>query len=216
MKASEHIGTIQKSEEPFEFVDFTYKTIVVGNSGVGKTSFIRRAVSSKFEENHIVTIAADFSKVFYKAAGRKIKLQMWDTCGLEQYRSINKMYFRGANIAMILYDSTNEKSFDACGEWLKDVKENCSAETSIYLVGTKTDLPAKRVTSAEAEDFRVKNDLTEKCEISAKTGDGIDLMLKYIIRKQLEKERIAMAVQSIFGDGTKKLVTTSKGKSGCC
>eukprot|EP01022_Parablepharisma_sp_SALTPOND_P028378 TRINITY_DN70874_c0_g1_i1.p1 TRINITY_DN70874_c0_g1~~TRINITY_DN70874_c0_g1_i1.p1 ORF type:complete len:264 (+),score=23.89 TRINITY_DN70874_c0_g1_i1:89-793(+) len=208
---------VEKSDTHFEYVDYTYKVIVVGSSGVGKTSFIRRAVENKFEENHTVTIAADFSKLFYQAGPKRVKLQLWDTCGLEQYRSINKMYFRGADAAMILYDSTKENTFQACIEWLKDVKENCNPSTLVYLVGTKADLPEKKISSTMAEEFRARNELAEKCEISSKTGQGINLLLEYVIRKQIEREKTLSAVEQIFGEqsGRRMLHAKAKDKDGC-
>lgn len=211
--------TLEKVNKPFEFFDHTFKIIVVGSSGVGKTSFIKRAVENKFEENHTVTIAADFSKLYYLANTKRIKIQLWDTCGLEQYRSINKMYFRGSDIAIICYDTTKEPSFQACVEWLKDVKENCNPGTLVYLVGTKADLAMKKVTSTVAEDFRARNDITEKAEISAKTGEGIDALLEFIIRKQLDNQKIAESIPAIFGEKSVQRMTlkqnAQKEKEGC-
>ena len=204
---------IQRSEEPFEKLDFYYKVIVVGASGVGKTSFIRRAVFDKFDETYKVTLIADLSKSYYTVNASQVKVQFWDTCGLEQYRSINCSYYRGATIALLLYDITDFKTLSDCTMILNDIREFCTADTLIYLVGTKSDLEDEETIVNEGKEFVQQNKLNKFFKVSSKTGSGIEDLIKTML-----KERVLSEVtidQSIrkgsFDINTKK----SKQKNNC-
>ena len=141
---------ITRSDTEFEKFDHCCKVIIVGDSGVGKTSFIQRAVTNKFEESHNVTIIADISRMFYLIGEVKVRLQFWDTCGLEQYRSMNRAYYRNSDIALVLYDLNNLSTLKNCKSIITDVREYCSKDTLIYLIGNKNDLLDDPIQMTEA------------------------------------------------------------------
>ncbi len=211
---------IKRECTEFEYTDYTYKAIVVGSSGAGKTSLIRRAVDNRFDDAYTITIAGDFSKLLFLAFHKRVKLQLWDTCGLEQYRSINKIYFKGASAALLLFDCTQKESFEACGEWLRDVRENCSPGTRVFLVAAKTDLPERRVLHEQMVQFARENELSGMLEVSAKTGAGVDSAVKSVLKELMREFVVAKpVVAAAKGKGTaktegvKKKLKPSSGKT---
>ena len=113
----------------------------------------------------------------------RIKLQFWDTCGLEQYQAINNIYYRGADIALILYDISVRSSINSCNSWLRIIKENCKEKIKIYLIGTKADLNTEGELINSMEEF--KKNIQSTYEISAKTGEGIENALNEILKRQI-------------------------------
>ena len=122
------------------------------SQGVGKTSLVHRYVKNAFipPEKAQSTIGANFltTTLNEPESGSNIRLQIWDTAGQERFRSISRLYYRGANAAILAYDVTSKKSFDDMGVWLKELRDNCGGDMIIHIVGTKTDMlssePQKR------------------------------------------------------------------------
>lgn len=119
------------------------KLVVLGFQGVGKTSLVHRYVNNAFEppEKAQSTVGASFqaTTVFDPESEVKIRLQIWDTAGQERFRSISRLYYRGAHAAILCYDVTNKRSFEEMGVWLQEVRQNCG-DIIIHVVGTKTDV----------------------------------------------------------------------------
>ncbi|KAK7061432.1 P-loop containing nucleoside triphosphate hydrolase protein [Favolaschia claudopus] len=125
------------------------KIVIMGNSGVGKTSLLQRYTLNKFDPKNTTSTSGAFfvTKKIY-VNGLKVRLQLWDTAGQERFRSMAPMYYRGANAALLLYDITNASTFDDIRGWLEELKKNCEPELLIYIVGSKADLsPYRQVTS---------------------------------------------------------------------
>jgi len=121
------------------------KIVVMGNSGVGKTSLLHRYTQNKFDpKNTTSTSGAFFVTKKVSVQGLKVRLQLWDTAGQERFRSMAPMYYRGANAALVLYDITNASTFDDVRGWLEELKKNCPPELIIYIVGSKADLHRHR------------------------------------------------------------------------
>ncbi|KAI9063156.1 ras-domain-containing protein [Trametes sanguinea] len=125
------------------------KIVIMGNTGVGKTSLLHRYTQGKFDpKNTTSTTGAFFVTKKVTVGGTKVRLQLWDTAGQERFRSMAPMYYRGANAALLLYDITNASSFEDVRGWLEELKKNCSPDLIIYIVGAKADLQhARQVTS---------------------------------------------------------------------
>eukprot|EP00826_Nyctotherus_ovalis_P041855 TRINITY_DN4262_c0_g1_i10.p2 TRINITY_DN4262_c0_g1~~TRINITY_DN4262_c0_g1_i10.p2 ORF type:complete len:258 (-),score=77.16 TRINITY_DN4262_c0_g1_i10:94-867(-) len=190
----------KKSIVAIERPDYTYKVIIMGNSGVGKTCFIHRAVNGKFEESHEITIVTDLSQMHCVVEQKEVKLQFWDTCGLEQYRSINKAYYRGSNIALVLYDTTDQRSFKECGGFIEDLRETCAKSTVIYLVATKLDLGEKKVSEKEVQELMKQYEVEKAYEVSSKTGQGISELVEDVVRRQLTFELSKVTEEEILRD----------------
>ncbi|KAF5370006.1 hypothetical protein D9758_001363 [Tetrapyrgos nigripes] len=121
------------------------KIVIMGNSGVGKTSLLHRYTQNKFDPKNTTSTSGAFfvtKKVYVN--GVKVRLQLWDTAGQERFRSMAPMYYRGANAALVLYDITNASTFEDIRGWLEELKKNCPPELIIYIVGSKADLHRHR------------------------------------------------------------------------
>ena len=164
-----------------EFIN--YKTIIIGNSGVGKSSLLKRAVQGKFTENYTATIGFEFLLLYYEINGVKIKLQIWDTCGQEMYRSLVQGFYRNTALTLLIYAINDLKSFDDLSDWLNDIKNNTAHNMPIFLIGNKCDLKDEvEINSQTAKDFAKQNNLIYFNEASAKTGYNIDDIFEQIAK----------------------------------
>ena len=137
-----------------------YKIILVGDSGVGKTCLLSMYVKGMVEQT-IPTIAVEFcTKEIELYDGTKIKVQLWDTAGQERFKSLAMTYYRKAFGILLLFDVTKRSSFNACINYLEEVRNNSDKKCVIYLVGNKIDLEDQRqITKEEAEDFAKKENI---------------------------------------------------------
>lgn len=150
------------SDQPLQF-----KFIVIGCSGAGKTSILRRLVDNKFVKGAQSTVGIEYFTHITTIEGRTIKMMIWDTAGQERFYTIAKAYFRSALGVVLVFDITDRKSFDQLPRWLRDARMEADPHCSVILVGNKTDLAANRVVSKEeAEDF-AKNHQLQYIETSA-------------------------------------------------
>jgi small GTP-binding protein len=151
----------------------TFKFIVIGSSGVGKTAILKRLVDDVFTTDSQSTIGVEFLATTIDVEGTQVKLQIWDTAGQERFRAIAKAYFRSAIGVILVFDLTDRKSFDELNQWLVDIHALCDPNAIVTLIGNKLDLVDQRkVTSNEAESFGQLHQLTY-FETSALAGDNI-------------------------------------------
>ena len=120
--------------------DHTFKIIVIGDSGVGKTCITYRITSGKFYEKIAPTIGFELFPYLAKYKDKIIKLEMWDTCGQEVYRSLIKSFFVNSSMAIIVYAIDNKNSFISIHDWIRQCRNNCSPMTKFILIGNKKDL----------------------------------------------------------------------------
>ena len=165
---------------------YIFKLILIGNSGVGKSSILQRYMKHTFEENYKCTIGVDFLMKSVVINGQTVKLQLWDTAGQEKYKSMVSSYYRGANAALIIFDITSRATFDALPVWIENFYKNGPEQKNIILIGNKKDLEEERqVTQEEAQIFSETNNMIY-FETSAKDGDNIDYVFNYAAEKLLE------------------------------
>ena len=170
MSSSEELNVQVIGDENVQF-DLTFKIIIVGDSGVGKSCLSLRAIKNYFEDFYSPTIGFEFLSYNLQINDKKIKLQLWDTCGQEAYRSLITSFYKNSSLAIMVYSVDSEQSFNNIETWLNDIKTQSSPDIKIILIGNKVDLEDKRqVTKAEGEDFCKSHDLNFFCETSAKTG----------------------------------------------
>ena len=120
--------------------DYNYKVIVIGDSGVGKTSITYRATKREFLEKIAPTLGFEYFPFVLKYNEKVIKLEIWDTCGQESYRSLIKSFFTNSSLAIIVYAIDDLKSFNSIDEWIRQCKNLCSPETKFVLIGNKSDV----------------------------------------------------------------------------
>ena len=165
---------------------YIFKLILIGDSGVGKSCILQRYMNQSFNESYKCTIGVDFLMKSIVINGQTVKLQLWDTAGQEKYKSMVASYYRGANVALIVFDLTSHKSFDNLPIWIENFYKNGPEQKNIILIGNKNDLVNQRqVTQEEAEAFSETNNMMY-FETSAKEGDNIDYVFTYAAERLLE------------------------------
>ena len=201
-----------------EFINF--KTIIVGNSGVGKSCLLKRGVQQKFSDNYQATIGFEFLLMYYDINGIKIKLQIWDTCGQEMYRSLVQGFYRNTALTLLIYAIDDQKSFDDVDEWIKDIRNNTEKTVPIFLVGNKYDLADRIINKKSGEELAKQKELKYFCEASAKTGFNVDNIFieiaKFLYKEHLKlkgkipQKKIKMEIDKNIGE------EDNLGKKKCC
>ena len=167
---STKIEILKEDKKP---IDFHFKVIVIGNSGVGKSSLSLRATQDIFKEDFISTIGFEFYSFYLKINDKTIKLQIWDTCGQEIYRSIISGFYRSTELAIIVFSVVDRKSFEDIEEWVKQLKTHGTPDCKIFLIGNKIDLQNRVVSSEEAINYKTEHGFEYYMETSAKTRVNI-------------------------------------------
>ena len=164
------------------------KVLIIGDSNVGKTSILFRYVFNKFDEQNMPTLGAGFKtkEVFFTDEGQnqgRMKLNLWDTAGQEKFDALTKMYFNGAEAALIVYDVTNTLSFEKAQKWVKDLDDNEASESILkFLVGNKSDMLDQIEVSAQQGSEYAKQINANFFEVSAKENTQISELFTEIAR----------------------------------
>ena len=173
-----------------------FKIILIGNASVGKTSIFNKFTTGDFSKIYKSTIAAEFkSKLLKVNKNLWAKLVIWDTCGTENYRSLTRQYYRGADGAIVIFDLTDQSSFNDLKKWIKDIKNYGEKDIQIIIVGNKLDLfNQRKVTQSQANNFCNENKY-KYIEASAKDGTNLLKIFEELTfdlannhQKQREKE----------------------------
>ena len=142
--------------------NYVFKVLLLGDSTVGKTCFLMRFTENTFQEIHMSTIGLDYRfKKMPLDDTKEATVQIWDTAGQDRFRAITKNYYKGAHGIILIYDVTNQKSFDNVKNWVSQIRENASEKAIIYIVGNKIDDSQHRVVSKEqgegiSNEFQLK------------------------------------------------------------
>ncbi|XP_022869515.1 ras-related protein RAB1BV-like isoform X4 [Olea europaea var. sylvestris] len=128
--------------------DYLIKLLLIGDSGVGKSCLLLRFSDGSFTTSFITTIGIDFKIRTIELDGKRIKLQIWDTAGQERFRTITTAYYRGAMGILLVYDVTDESSFNNIRNWIRNIEQHASDNVNKILVGNKADMDeSKRMVS---------------------------------------------------------------------
>ena len=204
--------------------DLTFKLIVVGNPNVGKSCLSLQGTTGKFEDSYVATVGFDFYSFFAKIENQLVRLQIWDTCGQEGYRSLVQNFYRGAALAIIVYAINDIKSLNDVGTWAKQLKAYSSPDVKMFLVGNKNDLVNERKIQEE-EGRKCSRELGFYCfyETSAKTGfNSKEVFIKAVklLYINYKKHNSGQAVNDSKKSGNKKLgkdlFDKNKKKKKCC
>ena len=181
----------------------TFKILTIGESGVGKTCILRRFVENKFLKNHLATIGIDFKTKTLNINNQEIKLKIWDTAGQERFRNITTQYYKGADGIVLIYDVTDDASYEKIRDWMEQILSN-----------TKCDMEPRAVTEEQgnkmAEELKVSY-----FETSALTGQGINEAFNELTRDIMKRKGV--------GDGGNEnlelknnISKKKKDGNGCC
>ena len=162
---------IELLPEDYPQYDLSFKLIFIGDSGVGKSCLTTKAVKNSFEEYYQATVGFEFLTFNMKVNDKVIKLQIWDTCGQEIYKSLISNFYRNSSLAVLIYAIDNKESFNHVENWLNDLKSQANPDVRIFLVGNKADLEEDRkVSKEEGEKYKEDQHLDLFMEASAKSG----------------------------------------------
>ncbi|XP_010267265.1 PREDICTED: ras-related protein RABE1c-like [Nelumbo nucifera] len=202
--------------------DYLIKLLLIGDSGVGKSCLLLRFSDDSFTTSFITTIGIDFKIRTIELDGKRIKLQIWDTAGQERFRTITTAYYRGAMGILLVYDVTDESSFNNIRNWIRNIEQHASDNVNKILVGNKADMDeSKRAVptsrgQALADEYGIKF-----FETSAKTNFNVEQVFFSIARDI--KQRLAesdskaepQTIKISKPDQSKGASTTPE-KSACC
>merc|ERR1711990_828080 len=168
------------------------KVIILGDSGVGKTSLMNQYVNRKFSKQYKATIGADFLTKEVQVDDRLVTMQIWDTAGQERFQSLGVAFYRGADCCVLVYDVNNSKSFDTLDSWRDEFLIQASPmdpeSFPFVVIGNKTDLENRAVTAKRAQGWcQAKNNLPH-FECSAKEAKNVDEAFITIARAALQQE----------------------------
>ena len=191
--------------------EITFKLITLGNSGVGKTSIIKRYVYNIFEIDNMATIGINFAfKELTLKNGKKVKLKLIDTAGEEKYQSLSKSYYKNAEGVLFVFDLTEIRSFNNISEWIKVYNEyNNDDKIPRYLIGNKCELDSK-VDDKLIEEFLQQNTNYTYKKISAAQNIGVDDLFLEIAEKMAKNYKVGkqkgkiLHLKEDFEDNDKK------------
>jgi len=163
-------------------MSISLKIILIGDSGVGKSTIISTLCDEVFKSKYQSTIGIDFRIKHICVDDKYIRLQIWDTAGQERYRAITTSYLRGSNIVLLVFDLTSRTSFNSVVKWLDEIKYRMAGTYyKIFLIGNKNDSYEYRVISNdEAKKYADDNNLTY-LEMNSKDSDLVNLIFKEIV-----------------------------------
>ncbi|CAB4059373.1 RAB35 [Lepeophtheirus salmonis] len=177
--------------------------LIIGDSGVGKSSLLLRFADNSFTGNYITTIGVDFKIRTLEVNGERVKLQIWDTAGQERFRTITATYYRGTHGVIVVYDVSNGESFANVKRWLHEIDQNCSSEVvSRVLVGNKNDgdTAKKVVLTEDAKRFSDQMGI-RLFETSAKENFNVEEMFKSLTELVLKSKKEAALSESSYPYG---------------
>jgi len=205
------------------------KCVLLGETAVGKTSFINRFVNDTFTKEFVPTMVGCYSSkdIYYEKAKRKIKYEIWDTAGQEKYRSINKIFYQDTSIAILVFDITRKDSYQALKDyWYPEVKDNSPKDVIIAIAANKSDLyEYEEVSNTEVEEFAKEINAIYK-QTSALNGTGIKDLFESIGYQLLSPENYddfvrktsasLIRINSASISSIEKSEVKSNGKKNCC
>ncbi|KAJ8249167.1 hypothetical protein GJAV_G00231890 [Gymnothorax javanicus] len=188
-----------------------FKVVFLGNSGVGKTSFIQRYCRGHFSTHLNTTVGIDFQVRCLMLDSTPIALQLWDTAGQERFRSVTQQYFRKADGILAMYDITQYSSFTAVRDWLDSLQDRISEGAVLLLLGNKADAAEGSEREVTARDARLLAEEYQAVfyECSAKTGESVEEPMTHLAR-------LLAAQQDLQQESALSLADSGNSSRSCC
>ena len=180
---TEKIGkyNIEKMPDNYDKENASYKVLFLGDPGVGKSSLVLRGTTKKYNSLYQPTVGFDLLNHIVKINDKVIKLQIWDTCGQEEFSMCNQSLFKNATIAIMVYSVISKNTFDNIKKWVSRVKNLSKENTIFFLVGNKSDLDTQReITFLEGKEYGIKN-FQFFIETSSKSEYNVDILFKELV-----------------------------------
>lgn len=160
-------------------IEIKLKLILVGDSGVGKSSLLKRKVDKKFFNDFVSTIGVDFNTLYFLRDTCSFKAYVWDTAGQEKFNTLIEVYYRDLTAGLVMYDINNRESYNNIDNWISKLRKE-NSEIPIFIIGTKTDVKNKReVYDTDLEKYKKEGISVFEC--SAKENTNIDELFNNII-----------------------------------
>ncbi|XP_072051404.1 ras-related protein Rab-7L1-like [Amphiura filiformis] len=201
-----------------------FKVLVVGDSLVGKTAFVRRYVQGRYEDNYKVTVGVDFAlKKIQRSEDEVIRLQLWDIAGQERFSSLTRVYYKDASACVIMFDVTQNKTFQSVIRWKDDVDSKVALRDGTpipcLLLANKVDLPEHSVTEEEIKKLSQDRTFVGWSMISVKDNVNVADSMKFLVEEILVRTRAqgTKAGELTDSDGRIKLpLEHNKEDKSCC
>jgi len=189
LEKEEHSCLIQRNNVMSDKSSFDHliKLLLIGDSGVGKSCLLLRFSDDSFTSSFITTVGIDFKVKTINLDGKRIKLQIWDTAGQERFRTITTSYYRGAMGVMLVYDVTDEKTFNNIRNWMSNIEKHASEQVIKMILGNKCDMEDKRVIEAERGKALADEYGVEFFETSAKDATNVELAFMTMVQDVKKK-----------------------------
>jgi len=195
--------------------DLIIKSLLIGDSNVGKTTIIGKFLDKNFSEKTLNTVGLDLKYANLNINNKKIKLQLWDTAGQEKFRSMTTSYYRGVNVIIIVFDVTSQISFEHVKDWMNNIKQFAKIGVMKVIVGNKIDLKDERiVTYVEGKNFAQSYNV-KYFETSAITREGIVELFENICQDYSNTNRKKSIDGNIKLDEIKKN-NDDENNNACC
>ncbi|MED6143440.1 Golgi membrane exchange factor (Ric1p-Rgp1p) subunit [Stylosanthes scabra] len=176
-------------------IDYMFKIVMIGDSGVGKSQLLNRFVKNEFNMKSKATIGVEFLTKTVLMDHKVVKAQIWDTAGQERYQAITTAYYRGATGALLAYDITNRQTFDHIEKWLEELRMHTDKNIIVMLVGNKSDLSSARAVPVEAaKDLAERENLffIEASALESKNVESAFLGLLSQVYRTVSKKHIIL------------------------
>ena len=177
--------------------EFCFKLVILGGSGVGKTSLVNYEINNSYTNNRDSTIIFEHSFKNFSILDKIVRLQIWDICGKEVYHSSTKNFYRSALCIIVVFSLESLDSFYKVNKWIEKIQNNKAEDSIIILIGNKSDLNNSRIISKELiEDYCKKNDIENYFETSAKTGENVHELFKNILKQLFIKFAMPITIDN--------------------
>ncbi|XP_050440452.1 ras-related protein Rab-21 [Adelges cooleyi] len=182
----------------------SFKVVLLGEGCVGKTSLVLRYTEDKFSDKHVSTLQASFVKKKLNINGRRIHLAIWDTAGQERFHALGPIYYRMSNGAILVYDITDEDSFQKVKNWVKELKKMLGNEICLVIAGNKIDLEKDRTVLVEDAENYAHSVGAVHFHTSAKLNTGIEDLFLNLCQMMIDKadKQIAHNVATLNRSGS--------------
>jgi small GTP-binding protein len=199
------------SNSKFEYT-YSVKFIIVGDSSVGKSNILLRFSRNVFDPGHQATLGIEFANKHLQYNNTDYLVQVWDTAGQENFRSVTRAYYKASAVAMVVYDISSEESFQHIQTWIKDCQDLAPKTVQLVLVGNKSDLEEQRAIQTERGEELAKRYNMLFFETSALNGNGVEEAFQKSIEAVDQKIRSGFYdLNNSSNQGIKKIYNGSDG-----